>query len=262
MKKKRICLGIEYDGSAYHGWQTQTDLPTVQENLEKALSQVANHPVAVITAGRTDASVHASEQIVHFDTTTERDNDAWVLGSNANLPADISVRWAQPVSDEFHARFSAVTRSYRYVIYNHAIRPAIMRHLVTWHYRELNINLMQQGAQYLIGEHDFSAFRTSQCQAHSPVRTIEKLEISREKDLVIINITANAFLHHMVRNIAGVLMPIGAGLKPPDWAQQVLQKRDRSQGGVTATGQGLYLTKVTYPAKFGLPENSVELALL
>ncbi|WIX01285.1 tRNA pseudouridine(38-40) synthase TruA [Pseudomonas sp. AR5] len=252
----RIALGVEYKGARYRGYQRQVDgVPSIQETLERALSRVAGgQPVSLTCAGRTDALVHASGQVVHFDTTVQRSPHAWVMGANANLPADISVTWAQQMPMGFDARFSAVSRRYRYVIYNDPIRPAHLAQEVTWNHRPLDIVAMREAAALLVGTHDFSAFRASQCQAKSPVKTVHHLELLEFGRLIVIDIRANAFLHHMVRNIAGVLMTIGAGEQPVDWARQVLESRRREQGGVTAHPYGLYLVHVEYPAQFDVPE--------
>jgi tRNA pseudouridine38-40 synthase len=252
----RIALGVEYKGARYRGYQRQVDgVPSIQETLERALSRVAGgQPVSLSCAGRTDALVHASGQVVHFDTTVQRSPHAWVMGANANLPADISVTWAQQMPMGFDARFSAVSRRYRYVIYNDPIRPAHLAQEVTWNHRPLDIVAMREAAAMLVGTHDFSAFRASQCQAKSPVKTVHHLELLEFGRLIVIDIRANAFLHHMVRNIAGVLMTIGAGEQPVDWARQVLESRRREQGGVTAHPYGLYLVHVEYPAQFDVPE--------
>jgi len=249
----RIALGIEYDGRPYCGWQFQDHSPSVQATVELALSSVADHPVRVTCAGRTDTGVHAAEQVVHFDTEAVRDDKAWVMGTNANLPKSVSVLWVKPVDDTFHARFSALRRRYRYVIFNRDVRPAFLAGRVAFCYRPLEVLLMQAAAQYLLGEHDFNAYRALACQAKSPVRTVYRLEVSRRDELILIDIEANAFLHHMVRNIAGVFMTIGAGEQEPVWAKQVLDGRDRSLGGVTAPPDGLYLMEVTYPEAFGIP---------
>lgn len=252
----RIALGVEYKGARYRGYQRQVDgVPSIQETLERALSRVAGgQSVSLTCAGRTDALVHASGQVVHFDTTVQRSPHAWVMGANANLPADISVTWAQQMPMGFDARFSAVSRRYRYVIYNDPIRPAHLAQEVTWNHRSLDIVAMREAAAMLVGTHDFSAFRASQCQAKSPVKTVHHLELLEFGRLIVIDIRANAFLHHMVRNIAGVLMTIGAGEQPVDWARQVLESRRREQGGVTAHPYGLYLVHVEYPAQFDVPE--------
>jgi len=253
----RIALGIEYDGSAFNGWQQQPGVRTVQNCVEQALSKVAAHPVAIICAGRTDAGVHASGQVVHFDTHAERSLRAWTLGTNTELPADVNVRWAQAVDDSFHARFSARARHYRYVILNRSVRSALYRTRASWEPRPLDITCMNAAAQHLLGEHDFSAYRAQQCQSKSPVRVMQRLEVQRHDDFLHIEVRANAFLHHMVRNIAGVLMTIGRGEREPDWAREVLETRDRRLGGVTAPAQGLYLLAVEYPQEFGLPQSGL-----
>lgn len=249
----RIALGVEYKGSRYNGWQRQTNVKSVQEALEKALSEVADAPVAVVCAGRTDASVHASGQVVHFDTRVDRPIRAWVMGTNANLPHDISVAWAQKVPGHFHARFKANARRYRYVIYNDPVRPAHMGEEVTWNYRPLDVERMAQAAAHLVGEHDFSAFRAGQCQAKSPIKRVHHLRVTRHGSMIVIDVRANAFLHHMVRNIAGVLMAIGVGERPVEWAREVLESRKRKDGGITAHPYGLYLVQVEYPEEFDLP---------
>lgn len=256
--KKRIAVGITYDGAGYHGWQRQDNQPelaTLQYYVERALSFVANHDVEVVCAGRTDAKVHAVGQVVHFDTTVERSDYSWVFGANSNLPPSINAIWAKEVADEFHARFEAEAREYRYIIYNHKIRPSILRDNVTWVRNPLDVGLMQLAARYLLGEHDFSSFRGADCQAKSAVREVLSLEISQQGRMIIIDVRANAFLLHMVRNIVGVLLPIGQGIKPPEWAKEVLDARQRSAGGVTAAPNGLYLSSVFYPEQFDLPKN-------
>ncbi|MCG8668763.1 MAG: tRNA pseudouridine(38-40) synthase TruA [Pseudomonadales bacterium] len=251
----RIALGIEYDGSQFHGWQRQKhETQTVQEKLEGALSFVANHSVSVVCGGRTDTGVHGVGQVVHFDSDAIRDEKAWVFGGNAKLPDTIAIKWAKPVPDDFHARFTAQARSYRYAIYNHPVRPAIgMTHL-TWNFRPLSIELMQQGAQCLVGEHDFSSFRAIGCQSKSPVREVTDLALTQYGRLIVMDIKANAFLQHMVRNIAGVLMAVGAEKMPPEWVADVLSHRDRTKGGVTAPPYGLYFMKVWYPEQYQIPE--------
>ncbi|NNN23906.1 MULTISPECIES: tRNA pseudouridine(38-40) synthase TruA [Pseudomonas] len=251
----RIALGVEFKGSRYRGWQRQEDgVPTVQGVLEKALSRVADHPVSLMCAGRTDALVHASGQVVHFDTTVERPLKAWIMGTNANLPGDISVTWAKVMPAHFHARFSAMARRYRYVIYNDQIRPAHQAEEVTWNHRPLDASRMREAARALVGTHDFTSFRAVQCQAKSPVKTVHHLEVIEHGRFIVLDIRANAFLHHMVRNFAGVLMTIGAGERPSEWAAEVLAARDRRAGGVTAHPYGLYLVRVEYPEEFVLPE--------
>ncbi len=251
----RIAMGVEYAGSAFHGWQAQGDVDTVQERLEEALSKVAAHQVRVQCAGRTDAGVHGLGQVVHFDTTAERSSRNWILGANVNLPSDISVHWAVPVADSFHARFSALGRSYRYVILNRMTRSAIWHNRAVWIHRPLDEERMQQASCCLVGTHDFSSYRALGCQAKSPVRSVHKLDIRRDGEIITIDISANAFLHHMVRNIAGVLITIGQGERPVEWSRQVLEYRDRTMGGVTAPPDGLYLIRVEYPPEFQLPEN-------
>ncbi len=249
----RIALGVEYDGSGFAGWQSQTDTRTVQDCVEAAVSTVANHAVRVHCAGRTDAGVHASEQVVHFDTDAVRNPRQWVYGINANLPDDANVSWAKKLNDDFHARFSAHSRAYRYVILNRDSRSALLdRHAVVEH-RVLDVEKMQSAAGALLGQHDFSAFRAQGCQAKTPLRTVTRVGINRNGQLIFIDIVANAFLQHMVRNIAGVLMAIGIGKAAPEWLREVLDARDRNQGGVTAPPHGLYLMRVAYPSRFGLP---------
>jgi len=252
---QRIALGVEYDGRDFSGWQAQKEgVVTVQGAVERALSKVANGPVSVVCAGRTDSGVHAAEQIVHFDTVVERTNRSWVYGANTNLPNSVCILWAQPVSSEFHARFSARRRRYQYVIFNRNVRPTYLAYRTTWEYRPLDEKRMQAAANYLIGKHDFNAYRAVSCQAHNPVREVLNLNVTRKNEFIFIDIEANAFLHHMVRNIAGVLMEIGAGKCDPVWAKEILESQDRTQGGVTASSSGLYLTGVSYESEFDLPQ--------
>ena len=259
----RIVLGIEYDGSRFHGWQTQQPgVRTVQLELEKALSKVANHPVELHAAGRTDTGVHANCQVAHFDTQAVRKLHGWVMGSNINLPHDISVLWAREVSDEFHARFSAQGRTYRYYILNRLSRPALLNRRVTWAHGPLDAERMHEAGQALLGTHDFSSYRTVHCQAKSPVRTLRALRVERRGDYVAMEVHADGFLHHMVRNIAGVLMAIGSGERPVAWAKEVLEHRDRTLGGVTASPHGLYFHRVDYDPQFGIPSQAVEFPLL
>ena len=250
---KKIALGVEYDGSAYNGWQRQKHGYGVQQAVEKAISNVADHDVSVVCAGRTDTGVHALGQVIHFETSADRSERSWVLGVNANLPKDISVHWAQPVDDDFHARFSALSRRYQYIILNQFSRPAILSRRVTWQGKALDVELMSKAAEALVGEHDFSSYRAVACQAKSPVRTIHQLEVVQKDQFICINIRANAFLHHMVRNIAGVLMAIGSGEQKPQWAAEVLEYKDRRLGGVTAPPDGLYFMNVEYPEQFHIP---------
>lgn len=253
----RIAMGIEYDGSQYMGWQAQKHTTaTVQHVLEQAVGSIANHPVTVHAAGRTDAGVHGLCQVVHFDTSAERSERSWVYGSNTRLPDEVAVLWARPVADDFHARFKAERRRYLYVILNRPIRPTFLTQRVTWDYRPLDIARMQTAAAHLIGEHDFNAYRTVHCQAKHAVRHLHRLDIERRGDYVLIHAEADGFLHHMVRNIAGVLSAIGAGEKTTDWSQVVLASQDRNQGGVTAPPHGLYFAGVRYPEEFDLPSLS------
>lgn len=245
----RIACGIEYDGTSYNGWQRQPQNVSVQAVIESALSFVADHAVTVVCAGRTDANVHATWQVVHFDTTAQRSARSWVLGANSRLPDDVRLLWAQEVDNSFHARFSALSRRYRYVILNRPVASALQRNHVSWIYKPLDSSRMSAGGKYLLGEHDFSTFRAVACQARNPVRTIRRLEVARDHDYVYIDVEANAFLHHMVRNIAGVLISVGSGEQQPAWVGELLERRDRTQGGVTAPAQGLYLVGVTYPGK-------------
>ncbi|MCA0899096.1 tRNA pseudouridine(38-40) synthase TruA [Microbulbifer agarilyticus] len=252
---RRIALGVEYCGTRLRGFQKQKHDPlTVQETLEKALSRVAAEPVTLVCAGRTDAGVHASSQVVHFDTTALRPVKAWVQGVNTQMPFDVRVHWAQEVPAQFHARFSARSRSYRYLIHSAPTRSAQAASEVTWTERTLDLEAMREGAGHLIGEHDFSSFRAAQCQARSPVRRLTRLDIGRVGQLIVLEVSATAFLHHMVRNIAGVLMAVGRGDRPPEWVQQVLEARDRTAASVTAPPHGLYLVDVQYPPEFTLPE--------
>ncbi len=253
----RIALGIEYDGAKYSGWQRQANANSVQAELERALSKVANQPMTVICAGRTDAGVHATGQVVHFDSPVSRPMRSWTMGVNTNLPHDVAVRWAQPVSDDFHARFSAHSRRYRYIIYNHPFRPAILHKGVTHCYTQLDHQKMHDAAQCLVGENDFSAFRASLCQAKSPIRHMKHIEVTRKGDYIMIDVQANAFVHHMVRNIAGSLMVIGAGEQPVSWMETLLRNKDRTKSGMTAKPNGLYLVNVGYPEPFDLPKTEL-----
>ncbi len=248
----RIALRVEYDGSQFHGFQSQPALRTVQQTLELALSRVADHEVGVVCAGRTDTGVHATNQMIHMDCTAERTIRSWIHGANTFLPKDVRVTWGRDMPDEFHARYSALSRRYRYVIYNASIRPALFRGQVTWQYRPLDHRLMQQAATYLLGEHDFTSFRALECQSKTPMRNVHRLDVTRMGDFIIIDITANAFLHHMVRNMVGVLGLVGQGRKPPAWVEEILLARDRKLGAETAPPYGLYLVGVEYPALFSV----------
>jgi tRNA pseudouridine38-40 synthase len=250
---QRLAFGVEYDGSRFSGWQQQPERRAVQSELKRAIGMVADHPVDLICGGRTDAGVHARGQVVHVDTSAVRSLRAWLLGVNANLPDDLSVHWVWPVPTHFHARFSALARSYRYVILNRPTRSALAVRRATCIHAPLEVGPMQQAAMHLLGEHDFSAYRAADCQSRSPVRRIERVDVSRDEDRVTIDITANAFLHHMVRNIVGLLIEVGRGRAGPDRALEVLQSRDRRRNAATAPADGLYLVGVHYPAAFGLP---------
>jgi len=252
----RVALGIEYDGTAYVGWQRQKTGVGVQALVEETLSIVANEPIAVVCAGRTDTGVHATGQVVHFDTTAERTDRSWLRGANSNLPDDINVSWAAQVADDFHARFSATQRSYRYLILNRHYRSALNRHRAWWVYEPLDENAMQEAANHLLGKHDFSAFRAAGCQASTPVRELSELSIERRGNWIAITVRANAFLQHMVRNVTGTLVAIGQGEQKPVWAQTVLDSRDRSKGGIAAPPYGLTLIGVEYPDNSGVPQNS------
>lgn len=249
----KIALGIEYNGSQYFGWQRQKEVKSVQEHLEKALSVVANHKVEVQCAGRTDAGVHGTGQVVHFETIASRKSAAWTMGANANLPKDIAVRWAKEVPDEFHARFSATARRYRYLIFNDTLRPGILSSGVSHYHGELDVKEMQKAGQYLLGENDFTSFRATHCQSKSPWRNLMHLNVTRHGKYIVVDIKANAFVHHMVRNIVGSLLVVGRGEKNPEWIKDLLAIKDRKQAGATAKAEGLYLVDVDYPIEFGLP---------
>lgn len=253
----RIALCIEYNGTNYSGWQRQKHVNSVQQEVEKALSVIAAHPVEVQCAGRTDAGVHGTGQVVHFDTVSNRKLVAWTMGVNAHLPKDIAVRWAKDVSDEFHARFTATARRYRYIIFNSAVRPGILCNGVSHYHGELDADKMHQAAQYLLGENDFSSFRAAHCQSRSPWRNIIHLNVSRLNNFVIIDIKANAFVHHMVRNITGSLINVGKGEQQPEWIQWLLEAKDRKLAGATAKAEGLYLVDVDYPQAFDLPREPI-----
>ncbi|SFV85010.1 tRNA pseudouridine synthase A [hydrothermal vent metagenome] len=243
----KIAMGVEYMGTDFHGWQLQkSGIRTVQQEVENALSIVANHPVRVFCSGRTDAGVHAVEQVIHFETTADREDDAWLFGGNVNLPADVNFTWAKRVNNDFHARFGAHARRYNYKIYNTKVRSAIIDKHSLWEPRDLDIDAMQKASKYLLGEHDFSSFRGSLCQAKSPVKTIEFIHLTKEGDKILLDIKANAFLHHMVRNIVGTLLKIGRGERPIEWIQEVLNAKDRTKAGATAQPQGLYFIKAFY----------------
>ena len=243
----KVALGVEYFGKNFHGWQIQkSDLRTVQSEVELALSQVANHQVRVFCSGRTDSGVHAVEQVIHFETNTNRTDRAWLFGGNVNLPKDVNFKWVKVVSDDFHARFSAVARSYKYKIHHNPVRSSLKADYFLWEPRPLNVDDMKEAAALLVGEHDFSCFRGSLCQAKSPIKTVEYLEIDSFEDELILNIKANAFLHHMVRNIVGTLLKIGRGEKDVEWMSFVLASKDRKKAGPTAEPQGLYFIKAFF----------------
>jgi tRNA pseudouridine38-40 synthase len=246
-------MGVEYDGSAFRGWQIQVGVRSVQATLEAAIGRVADHPIRVQCAGRTDAGVHADEQVVHFDTSARRSERAWVLGTNVNLPPDVALRWACPVDARFHARFEARARHYRYLIMVRATRSPLQRDRAVWSHRPLDLDHMREAGQALVGVHDFSSFRAVACQAKSPIRHLHYLELSETAGLIQLRVGANGFLHHMVRNIAGVLMTIGRGEAPVAWTRELLELRDRRLGGVTAPPQGLYFVRADYPEEYQLP---------
>lgn len=249
----RIALGLEYDGRGFCGWQSQPGGCGIQDALERALCRMAAHPVRAHAAGRTDAAVHASQQIVHFDTSAQRPLNAWVRGVNAFLPSGVAVLWSKPISDDFHARFCAVQRHYRYLLLNHPVRPALLQGRVGWHHAPLDVWRMQAAADCLLGEHDFSSFRAAECQAKSPVKHLSALRLRREADLIVLEISASGFLHHMVRNILGALVHVGKGAQPPEWMSTLLQARNRSLAPPTFMPDGLYFAGARYPVIYDLP---------
>jgi len=251
----RLALGLEFCGSRYRGWQTQqAGVLSVQETVETALSKIANHPIILHAAGRTDAGVHACNMIAHFETDAERSIRGWIRGTNTALPHDIAVRWLQPMDNNFHARFKAIARRYRYVIYNHPYRPALLNGQVTHHYAPLNLKKMQLAAEKLIGTHNFTSFRAVACQSNQPVRHVSHLTLTKHGQLIVLDIQANGFLHHMVRNIVGALLEIGEGLQPIEWIDHLLAVQDRKEAGVTAPPDGLYFINAYYPDEFKLPD--------
>lgn len=253
---QRIALGIEYDGTHYFGWQRQRNHRSIQAELEKAISRVADHSILTACAGRTDAKVHAYGQVVHFDTTAVRPSQAWLRGINTYLSHDIRVKWCVEVPKEFDARKSALTRRYNYVMITDPVSPGILRNAATWVFSELNLSKMQEAANHLLGTHDFSAFRGAQCQAKTPIRTVSSIQFKALRGNIILDITANAFLYHMVRNIVGSLLLVGNQKYNPDWIAEVLLSRDRTRAGKMAPPQGLYLREVDYPKHFDLPKIS------
>jgi tRNA pseudouridine38-40 synthase len=258
----RVVLGVEYDGSAYCGWQLQDHSPSVQADLEKALAIIADEPVRVHCAGRTDTGVHALEQVVHFDTTAVRKPFNWIQGANTKMPSTVNVHWATEVDDNFHARFKAYARRYQYVILNSQMRSSLMANRANWHRYPLDAERMHEAAQHLLGEHDFSSFRAAHCQAAHARRLVSAISVKRHGDYVVLDLTANAFLHHMVRNIAGTLMKVGRGEAEVDWVAEVLAQQDRTIAGVTAEPDGLYFVNAFYPDEFVLPYSGRDVSQL
>ncbi len=252
----RIAIGLEYTGLGFCGWQSQPSGCGVQDALGAAVSTIAGEITRVTAAGRTDRGVHAAFQVAHFDATADRPLSAWVRGVNSHLPHGMAVLWAQAVSEDFHARFAAVERGYRYVLLNHPVRPGLNTGLVGWHHRPLDERAMNEAAAYLIGEHDFSAFRAAECQAKSPVKEMRLATIERRGDYLLCDFRADGFLHHMVRNIMGCLVHVGIGNQPAAWMREMLEGRDRTRAAPTFDAAGLYLSHIRYPSCFGLPETS------
>ncbi|MDT9587288.1 MAG: tRNA pseudouridine(38-40) synthase TruA [Candidatus Arsenophonus melophagi] len=253
----KIALGIEYDGSHYYGWQRQYEVKSIQACLELALSKVANEPTKVYCAGRTDAGVHATNQVIHFETSVTRKNSEWTMGVNSHLPIDIAIRWSKVVESDFHARFSATARRYRYLIFNNRYRPAILSKGITHYHAPLDTHRMHIAAQALLGEQDFTSFRAIQCQSQSTWRNIKHARVNRYGDYIVIDIKANAFAHHMVRNIVGSLLAIGRGDQDIKWIAQLLALKDRTKAAPTARPEGLYLVAVDYPLKYKLPHTTI-----
>ena len=254
MALKRIALAVEYDGEGFCGWQRQPHCHSVQAELEQALSKIAQQPVTVYCAGRTDTGVHAAAQVVHFDTDLDRPLRAWSFGTNSHLDRRVSVHWASVVADDFHARFSAVERSYRYTLLNRSTRPGYQAGTLGWERVQLDAQRMHDAAQALVGEHDFSSFRSAECQANHAVRLLKRIRVYRDQDRVVLEVTANGFLHNMVRILTGCLLAIGRGEQPVDWMRQLLQLRDRTRAGVTAPPHGLCFVQPGYPAECGIPD--------
>lgn len=252
----RIALGVEYDGRGFCGWQSQADVESVQECLERAIAEIAGESVRLHAAGRTDAGVHALQQVVHFDTTASRPLSAWVRGVNRHLPGSVAVLWSRAVAEDFHARFSATGRHYRYLLLNRPVRPALASGRVGWFARPLRLDSMREAAAMLIGEHDFSAFRAAECQAKSPVKTLHRLSADQKGDLIVFDLHASAFLHHMVRNIVGALVYIGVGREAPDWMAELLEGRDRTRAAPTFAADGLYFAGVDYDVVWALPNTA------
>ena len=250
----KFAIGVTYCGAGLEGWQSQPSGNTVQDHLERALSEIGGERITLTAAGRTDAGVHASAQVAHFETSVVRPESAWVRGANSLLPSGIAIQWAAPVADDFHARYSAVSRSYLYVLYNHTVRPALLAGHVGWFHLPLDIEKMREGARYLVGEHDFSSFRSAECQAKSPVRVMHAAGIRASGAYVLFDFSANAFLHHMVRNVVGCLVYVGKGKHPPAWISELIVARDRRLAAPTFAPDGLYLFEVHYDARWNLPE--------
>ena len=248
----RLALGVEYDGTNYKGWQRQDELPTVQYHLEQALSKIANEDISLTCAGRTDAKVHATGQVIHFDYSNNipRNLNAWTMGVNSNLPDGISVNWAQIVPNDFNARFTATARRYQYYIYVNQSERALLNNRALWVYRDLNITAMQQACNYLLGEQDFSSFRSSECQSITPMRNVIWAQIKSINNFIVLDVKANAFLHHMIRNIVGSLLEIGLDKQPSEWMQELINVRDRTKAAKTARPEGLYLIEVDYDKKY------------
>lgn len=253
----KIALGIEYDGCQYFGWQRQESVLSVQQKLEEALSVIANSPIEVFCAGRTDSGVHGTGQVVHFETEVQRPLESWCFGTNAHLPDDISVKWAVDVPEDFHARFSATARRYRYIIFSRKLRSAILPHGVSHYHCDLDYKKMHEAGQFLLGENDFSSFRAAKCQSHTPWRNIHHLNVYRVGNYIIVDIQANAFVHHMVRNIVGSLIEVGKGAQPVEWIKWLLEQKDRKLAAPTAKAEGLYLVDVNYPEHFGIPKTAL-----
>jgi tRNA pseudouridine38-40 synthase len=249
----KFAIGVSYCGAGLDGWQSQPSGNTVQDHVERALSEIGGEQIALTAAGRTDAGVHASAQVAHFETDADRPESAWVRGVNSLLPASIAVQWAVPVAGDFHARYSAVSRTYRYVLYNHAVRPALLAGRVGWFHLPLDLEKMKEAASYLVGEHDFSSFRSAECQAKTPVRVMEAATVRASGAYVLFDFNANAFLHHMIRNIVGCLVYVGKGKHTPAWISELIVVRDRQRAAPTFSPDGLYLFNVRYDARWGLP---------
>ena len=250
----KIAIGLEYDGLGFCGWQSQPSGCGVQDQIEKAVAEIAGEATAVTAAGRTDTGVHASFQVAHFDVSAVRPDTAWVRGVNTYLPDGVAVNWAKQMPDDFHARFAVEERGYRYVLLNHPVRPGLMAGKVGWHHRPLDEHIMQHAVKRLLGRHDFSAFRAAECQAKSPEKDLRQATIRRQGDFLVFDFRADGFLHHMVRNIVGCLVHIGAGQAEPAWMDELLMHKDRTQAAPTFLPDGLYLSYIRYPSRFDLPE--------